>query len=211
MRIVLATADAPTRAGIGLALEGTSLELCAAATDAAGAIARARDHDAQVCLLDAALPGGCLQAVRAVLRHAPNVRVVVLCRDEADDDEMLDAIIAGASGYLTTDVDPERLEWIVRGVAAGEAVLSRRMTHRLFETLRARRRGRDLPVRAGASALTEREVEVLDLLAQELTTSQIAMRLAISETTVRRHASSAVDKLGVGERRAAIRLLRDAA
>jgi DNA-binding NarL/FixJ family response regulator len=191
--VLLATADAPTRSGIVLALERSGLQLCAEAADAASAVERAHASRADVCLVDKTLPGGGVETVRALRRALPNIKLIVLSRDEGQDEEMLDAIVAGASGYLTTDVDPERLEWIVRGVHAGEAVLSRRMTHRLLEALRSRRRGRDLPVRPGAGALTEREVEVLELLAGDLSTSEVAQRLAISETTVRRHVSGAVD------------------
>jgi DNA-binding NarL/FixJ family response regulator len=107
------------------------------------------------------------------------------------------------------DTDPERLPNALRGVLAGEAALPRDLVARLIDEFRDRGRRR-LPLVAGRGVeLTSREWEVLDLLAEELTTAEVAQRLFVSPVTVRRHISSIVEKLGAPDRAAAVRLFRE--
>jgi DNA-binding NarL/FixJ family response regulator len=120
---------------------------------------------------------------------------------------LLAVIRAGAMGYVRTDLDPSRLAATIRGVRAGEAALSRRQMVRLIESLRTRDRGRSAPTTPGGPRMTDRQLEVLELMAEGLRTSEIAPRLSITEVTVRRHVSSAVAKLGVADRAAAIGVL----
>ncbi|MDX6706772.1 MAG: two-component system, NarL family, nitrate/nitrite response regulator NarL [Solirubrobacteraceae bacterium] len=206
IRVLLAEPDAPTRAGIRLALEAEGFDICAEPLDASAAIESAlRDHP-DVCLIDEDLRGGALVAVDAIYRRLPDTKLVMLT-DCEEPKSLLAVIRAGAMGYVRTDLDPSRLAATIRGVRAGEAALSRRQMVRLIESLRTRDRGRSAPTTPGGPPMTDRQLEVLELMAEGLRTSEIAPRLSITEVTVRRHVSSAVAKLGVADRAAAIGVL----
>jgi DNA-binding NarL/FixJ family response regulator len=120
----------------------------------------------------------------------------------------VNAVLAGAAGYLGRDTASERLPTILRAVLAGEVALPRRYSQHLLEALRRRDAGRTrLATRLGAS-LTDREWEVLELLGEDVATGEIARRLGISGVTTRRHISSLVAKLEVPNRAGAVELLR---
>ena len=204
--VLLAEPDAPTRAGIRLALEVEGFAVCCEPLDARSAIDEAAQGLPAACLLDENLPGGMLVAVDAIHRRVPEAKLLVLT-NSAEPDSLLAAIRAGASGFLRKDLDPTRLPATIRGVLDGEGALSRRSTAALMEALRMRARGRSAPTTPGGPSMTDRELEVLELMAEGLRTSEIAARLSISEVTVRRHVSSAVTKLGVADRAAAIAVL----
>ncbi len=204
--MLLAEPDAPIRAGIRFALEADGFVVCGEPVTAGAAVEDALRELPGICLVDEALPGGALVAVDAIYRRIPDSKVVMLTESE-DPPSLLPAIRAGASGFVRKDLDPTRLPATLRGVSAGEAALSRRLTLRLLETLRTRERGRSAPTTAGGPSMTDRELEVLELMAEGLRTSEIAASLSIAEVTVRRHVSSAVAKLGVADRDAAIAVL----
>ena len=206
VRVLLAEPDAPTRAGIRFALEDAGMEICGEPLDARSASEIAVRQRPDVCLVDEGLRGGALIAVDAIYKRVPETKLIMLTEAE-EPKSLLPSIRAGAVGYVRKDLDPTRLPATIHGVMAGEAALSRRLTYRLLETLRTRERGRSAPTTPGGPSITDRELEVLELMTENLTTSQIAMQLSISEVTVRRHASSVVSKLGVEDRAAAIAVL----
>jgi two-component system nitrate/nitrite response regulator NarL len=181
-----------TRVGIRMALNG-EVAVCAEADDAEQAIRAAKREQPDVCLVGQDLPGGALTAVRGVSRAAPNSAVVVLTSSE-DVEYLLEAVRAGAVGYVPGALDAERLRRVVRAVAAHEAVVPRSMVLELLLELRGGG--------AGADALTSREAQVLGMLRRKHTTAEIAERLAIAPVTVRRHISQLVRKLGVEDRAA---------
>lgn len=206
LRVLLAEPDEPTRVGIRIALEAAGIQVCAEPLDAAGAVALAASERPDVCLVAERLRGGAILAVDAIFRRLPDCKLLILT-DAEEPKSLFAGIRAGTSGYVRKDLDPTRLPDTIRGVVAGEAALSRRLTQRLLDSLRTRERGRSAPTTPGGPSMTDRELEVLELMAEGLRTSEIAGRLAISEVTVRRHVSSAVAKLGVADRAAAIRIL----
>jgi len=206
VRVLLAEPDAPTRMGIRLALEAEGFEVCSEPLDARSAVSEAIRENPLVCLIDEELAGGVLVAVDAIYRRVPEMKLLVLTAAEQPR-SLFAAIRAGASGYLRKDLDPTRLPATIRGVLDGEAALSRRLTFQLMETLRMRERGRSASTTPGGPSMTDRELEVLELMTEGLRTSEIAGRLTIAEVTVRRHVSSAVSKLGVADRAAAIAVL----
>lgn len=206
VRVLLAEPDAPTRAGIRFALESAGMEICGEPLDAKGAAECAVRERPQACLIDEGLRGGAITAVDAIYRRLPDTKLIMLTEAE-EPRSLLASIRAGAVGYVRKDLDPTRLPATIHGVLAGEAALSRRLTYRLLESLRTRERGRSAPTTPGGPSITDRELEVLELMTEGLTTSQIAQQLSISEVTVRRHVSSAVTKLGVEDRAAAIAVL----
>jgi DNA-binding NarL/FixJ family response regulator len=202
-RVLLAEADTPTRMGLRMALAGGGFEIVGEARDAATAIARAGDHTPDAALVAVDLPGDGLVAMRAIAAYA---RVVALTPSETGD-ELLAAVLAGASGYVGKDISQARLPRVVEAVIAGESALPRRHTGDLLEALRGRdvRRARLLG-RLGRQ-VTERQWEILQLLAEGRTTAEIARRLGISEVTARRHISSVLPKLGLKHREDAVALM----
>jgi DNA-binding NarL/FixJ family response regulator len=204
--VLVAEPDEPLRMGIRLALEDAGLPVCCEPLDARSAAAAALLHRPAVALIAERLPGGALVAVDAIYRALPAAKLLVLTESDAPRGLMA-AIRAGASGYLRKDIDPARLPATIRGVLDGEAALSRRLTSVLIESVRHRERGRFSPTTPGGPSITDRQLEVLELMTEGLRTSEIADRLTISEVTVRRHISSVISKLGVTDRTAAIEIL----
>lgn len=189
VRLLIAD-NGPTRIGIRLALHG-EVEICAEAGNAERAIRGAMHEQPDVCLISRDLPGDGLAAIRGICRAAPRAAVVMLA-EVADVDDLLDAVRAGAIGYVPDGIDAERLRRIIDAVAAGEAVVPPVMVLELLRELRGNG--------AGADLLTGREAQVLGMLRRGHTTAAIAERLEITPVTVRRHISELVHKLGVRDR-----------
>ncbi len=204
--MLIADADVLTHAGVRAAVESDGFEVCAEAGDLAEALESALVQRPDLCVIDVDLPGGGIAAAGQITSAVSGTAVVMLTLSRHDGD-VFAALRAGASGYLHKDADTSRLPHALRGVLSGEAALPRAVTARLIEEFR-RLGGRRLQVPGGAPVeLTARELEVLDLLREGLSTAQAAERLAISQVTVRRHLSGVVRKLGVRDRAAALRLL----
>jgi DNA-binding NarL/FixJ family response regulator len=210
IRIVLADAHAAARAGLASALAGGGFEIVAEASDARTALEATIRERPDICLLDADMPGDAIAATAQISDEAPQTAVIVLATERGEA-AMLEAIRAGAAGYLHKDMDPERLRYALRGVLDGEGALSRRETGRLMQELRTRDRGRRLAAPSGGDVeLSAREWSVLELLAGGASTREVAAALGISAVTVRRHLSSVTAKLGVPDRDAAVAALRSA-
>jgi DNA-binding NarL/FixJ family response regulator len=207
-RVVVAEAGAPTRAGLCLAVERGGLEVCAQVSNASALVAAATRGGADLVVLAIDLPGGALHAVEQVCRALPAARIIVLTAAE-DEEEMLAAVLAGASGYLCKDVSVERLPQILRSVLAGEAAVPRRLSGHLLAEVRARHHRRRALDGALSAPLTDREWDMVHQLEEGRGTAEIARRLRISEVTVRRHISSLTAKLGVRGRRSAVALIRE--
>jgi DNA-binding NarL/FixJ family response regulator len=181
--------------------------VCAEAHDGDSAIDAARRERPDVCLLDIHMPGDGIRAAETISRELPDTAVVMLTVSRADED-LFDALRAGASGYLLKDIDPARLPHALHGVLQGEAALPRRLVALLIEEFRERRRRRRIPLVGRRSVeLTDREWEVLDLMRDGLPTEEIATRLFISPVTVRTHVSAILRKLKVATREEALSLL----
>jgi DNA-binding NarL/FixJ family response regulator len=210
LRVVVADDHPPTRSGVRDALEQQSCLVVAEAATAAEAVTAAREHRPDVCLLDINMPGSGIVAAAEITHTVPGVAVVMLTASR-DDEDLFAALRAGASGYLLKDMDPSRLGPALQGVLAGEAVLPRWLVLKVVEQLRATPRRRiALPNRSTAAQLTEREAEVLDLMAGGLSTEEIAGRLFLAKVTVRTHIAAILKKLRVPDRKAAVQLARGA-
>ena len=205
-RIMLADADVPTRVGFRAALRRAGFEVVAEADDVDAAVAAADGASLDVALVDVALPGAGVDAGARLARLRPGMRLVMLT-ERPHDDELLAAVLAGASVYLAKHMRPERLPDVVRGVLAGEVALPRRHSQRLLDELRRRTARRSAISARSTAPLTDREWEVLELIADGCTTGEMARRLRISEVTVRRHVSTLMAKLGVRDRAGAAELL----
>jgi DNA-binding NarL/FixJ family response regulator len=208
-RVLLADDHPPTRAGVRYTLEQAGMVICAEASDASGAVEAALREQPDICLVDIHMPGSGIAAARAITRDLPDTRVVMLTVSR-DDEDLFEALRAGAAGYLLKDMDPDRVPHALEGVLAGEAALPRTLLLKVMDEFRERGRRRlRLPNRRGAD-LTEREWEVLHALRDGLTTQEVADRLYVSAATVRSHVASILKKLRVPDREAAIRLLDEA-
>jgi two-component system, NarL family, nitrate/nitrite response regulator NarL len=207
---VIADDHPPTRHGVRVALERAACEVVADAATAAEAVSAAREHRPDVCLLDINMPGSGIAAAAEITYSLPDVAIVMLTASR-DDEDLFAALRAGASGYLLKDMDPARLAPALRGVLAGEAVLPRWLVLKVVEQFRATPRRRITLPNSRAAELTEREAEVLNLMAGGLSTEEIAGRLFLAQVTVRTHIAAILKKLRVPDRKAAIRLARGTA
>jgi DNA-binding NarL/FixJ family response regulator len=201
--VLLADDHPPTRAGVRSALEGAGFDVCADVPDAATAVSAALALRPDVALLDVHMPGSGIWAAREISAQLPDTAIVMLTISRNDDD-LFDALRAGASGYLLKDMDPARLGAALDGVLAGEAALPRSLTARVIEEFRGRGKRRLPFTGERGAALTSREWEVLDLMRDGLSTAEIAERLFVSRVTVRRHVSGILRKLQVGSREEAL-------
>jgi DNA-binding NarL/FixJ family response regulator len=195
---VLIVDDQPLmRAGFKSVLEaGGKIEVVSEAANGEQAVELARLHDPDVVLMDVRMPG--MDGIEAT-RRMPRQKVLILTTFGLDE-YIIDALRAGASGFLLKDAPVEELLAAVTAVAAGDAQLSPAVTRRLLDQV-ARRL--PAPVARGEDALadlTEREREVLRLLALGLSNAEIAAALVVSEPTVKTHVSSVLRKLGLRDR-----------
>jgi DNA-binding NarL/FixJ family response regulator len=185
------------RAGFKAVLEATgAIEIVAEAGDGAEAIAAAEAHRPDVILMDIRMPG--IDGIEAT-RRLPRHRILVLTTFGLDE-YIVEALRAGASGFMTKDAPAAELVAAVRAVAAGDAVLSPAITRQLLDRV-ARRLPSASGTSAGATAsLTEREREVLQLVAGGMSNAEIAAALVVAEPTVKSHVSNLLGKLGLRDR-----------
>lgn len=208
VRCLVADDHPLTRAGIRVALEGRGFTVCAEAGDADEAVAIAERDQPEICLLDVIMPGNGIRAAERIRELVPRTTVVMLTA--ADDDETLfDSLRAGAVGFLPKDMALDRLPEALRGALLGEAAIPRLVTARILSEFHRRGALLSSDNRRTLGSLTSREADVLELLGQGLGTADIAMRLYLSQATIRSHVASVMRKFGVGNR-AALRELLDA-
>jgi DNA-binding NarL/FixJ family response regulator len=201
VRVLLCDDQALVRSGFRMVLEAREdMEVVGEAENGAGALELAARCRPDVILMDVRMPvmDG-VEATRRLARTGTSARIVILTTFDSDE-YVYEALRAGASGFLLKDVQPAQLIDAVRVVARGEALLAPTVTRRLLD-----RFAHTLPDRAGSapaalSELSERELEVLTLLASGLSNAELAERLFVSETTVKTHVSSILRKLGLRDR-----------
>jgi DNA-binding NarL/FixJ family response regulator len=200
----------PLRASVKRALEEHGFQVCFEAANAADSVAAAERERPDVCVLDVQMPGNGIAAAAQIAARLPDTAIVMLTVSDSDED-LFAALRAGAQGYLLKDIDPGRLPLALEGVLAGEAALPRALVARVLDEFRTRRRRRRLLLPGGRGCtLTDREWETLELLAEGLSTAEVAERLLVAPVTVRRHAAAIVKKLNVGDRRSLLQLVRAA-
>jgi len=209
VRVVVVDDHPVFRAGMVAVLGDLGgIEVVGEAADGVAALDVVAAAAPDVVLMDLRMPGGGgLEATAAVVSRWPAVAVVVLTMDE-DDDSVFAALRAGARGYLLKEADGEDVQRALLAVARGEAVFGPRVAQRVVAFFSQARGG-------GAAAtpfpqLTDREREVLGLLAQGLDNASIARRLVLSEKTVRNRVSDVLAKLHARTRAEAVAKARDA-
>ncbi|HET6988434.1 MAG TPA: response regulator transcription factor [Kribbella sp.] len=209
IRVVLADDHPVYRQGLATVVsDAADIDLVGVAADGGEAVALAVEHTPDVALLDLHMPGiSGIDATRRLAVEAPQVAVLVLTMLE-DDESVLAAMAAGARGYLVKGATGDRILAAIRAVAGGEAVFGPTVADHILDLVgtdrRAGRHGRTF------SALTEREEEVLALIAAGRSNREIAQVLVVADKTVRNHVSSIFTKLQVADRAQAIVKAREA-
>jgi DNA-binding NarL/FixJ family response regulator len=201
IRILVADDQMLVRAGFSALLGAEDgVEVVGVAADGEQAVSLARSQRPDVVLMDIRMPGlDGLEASRRILGDPAlaDVRVVILTTFETDE-YIFEAIRLGASGFLVKDTEPGDLIKAIRVVAAGESLLSPGVTRRLIEEFA--RRAKEPLALPGIDDLTEREREVMGLVALGLSNDEIAQRLVVSPATSKTHVSRIMIKLGARDR-----------
>jgi len=202
IRILIVDDQALVRGGFRVLLDAADdLEVIGEAEDGAQAVEMAAELEPDVILMDIRMPKvDGLEATRQILSEAkaPGPRILVLTTFDADE-YVYDALRSGASGFLLKDTEPDQLVSAVRVVAAGDALLSPSVTRRLIAEFASRSEVRGAHPEE-LEALTERELEVLTLVAQGLSNNEIAEKLVISPTTSKTHVSRVMMKMHARDR-----------
>jgi DNA-binding NarL/FixJ family response regulator len=208
IRVLIADDHPHFRKGLrALLSSATDLEVVAEAGDGERAISLATEVQPDVIIMDLHMPGvGGIEATRRILRSSPHISVLVLSMFE-DDDSIFAALQAGARGYLLKGALKAEILRAIRSVTSGEAIFGPIIAKRLINYFAIPRPS------APADAfpeLTEREHEILALVAQHQTNPEIARRLQLSPKTIRNHVSNVFTKLQVADRAQAIIRAREA-
>ncbi|MGW1199564.1 response regulator [Streptomyces sp. NPDC002536] len=204
IRVLIADDQMMVRQGFTVLLNAEpGIEVVGQAVDGLDAVAKVAEVAPDVVLMDIRMPGlGGIEATRRVTAPADAaVKVLILTTFDLDE-YVYEALRAGASGFLLKDASAAELAQAVRVVAAGEALLAPNITKRLIAEYSRVTAGAAVrtPVRQRAGVLTERETEVLVLIAQGLSNGEIAERLVVAEQTVKTHVGRILGKLGLRDR-----------
>jgi len=201
IRILIVDDHPLIREGLRAILETQpDMELVGEARDGNEAVARAQALKPDVILMDLALPHmDGVEATRQIIQNDQLVRVLILS-NYLDDDKVFGVLKAGAKGYLIKETNPQYLRQAVRAVYQGKSALDPAVQRKLVDQF-AQTTGKSA---SSKDNLTEREQEVLRLMAQGLTNPQIGHKLSIAEGTVRFHVSNVLKKLGLKNRTQAV-------
>ncbi len=199
IRVVLADDEAMVRAGLRMLLEHQpDLEVVGEASDGVEAVAVVARTRPDVVLLDIRMPrADGITAAREILA-AGDARVIILTTFD-EDEHVAAALRAGVSGFLLKVAPPEQLLAAVRTVAAGQGLLDPAVTVRVIESFAGSHRP-DPELARGLASLTDREADVLRLVAEGLSNAEIATRMYLGETTVKTYLSRMLAKLGLRDR-----------
>ena len=206
VRIIVADDHQVVRGGFAALLDTQpDFTVVGTACDGAEAVRIGRELGPDVVLMDVRMPGmDGIEATRQLTGSAAGgPRILILTTFDLDE-YVYDALCAGASGFLLKDVTAERLFEAVRVIAAGEALLAPTVTRRLISEFARQRPQPAAPSAAALATLTPRETQVLRLVAEGLSNPEIAVRLVVTEETVKTHVSRVLSKLGLRDRTQAV-------
>jgi DNA-binding NarL/FixJ family response regulator len=211
IRVLLCDDQALVRDGFRMILNNEDdIDVVAEAGDGGEAVELTKRVLPHVALMDVRMPGmNGIEATRRILASGVQSRVLILTTFDLDE-YVYEALRVGASGFLLKDVTAQQLVEGVRVVAAGEALLAPTVTRRLLERFAPSLPGADDRHPPAVSSLTERELEILKLLARGLSNAELGAQLYLSEPTIKTHLSSIFRKLGVRDRVQAVIAAYDA-
>jgi DNA-binding NarL/FixJ family response regulator len=198
MRVIICDDQALIRDSLEMLLSlDKDIDVVGQAQDGAEALELVAQHQPDLVLMDLKMPGmNGIEATRRIRTHHPAVKVLVLTTYD-DDEWVFDAIRAGATGYLLKDTPREGVIKAVKGTVEGKTFVDPAVAGKLLGQVASQQKQ---PASLITARLTEREVDVLQLLAKGLTNADIAVRLYLSEGTVRNHVSAILTKLEVSDR-----------
>jgi len=198
MKIIICDDQAVIRDGLAMLLSlEKDIQVVSSAQDGADAVELVAQNQPDLVLMDLKMPGmNGIEATRQIRAKFPAVKVLVLTTYD-DDEWVFDAIRAGASGYLLKDTPREKVIEAIRGTVKGKSFLDPAVAGKVLEQVASRG---TQPATLLTDKLTERETDVLRVLAKGLSNADIAAQLHLSEGTVRNHVSAILDKLGVSDR-----------
>jgi DNA-binding NarL/FixJ family response regulator len=200
MRLLIADDHTGYRRRLRRILESSGLYVVGEASTGSQAVRLARELDPDLTVMDMSMPQmGGAEATHMILDQDPAARILVLTiTDEGDD--VLDALLAGARGYLLKDAKDEEIVAGVRAAVAGDSIISPSVATKLVSRVREERRAERIMVLPKPPPLTSRERDILRLLAQGRENSAIAAELVISPATVKTHVAHLLDKLDLDNR-----------
>ena len=200
VRVLIADDQTLFRAGLARLLnEDPRVEVVGQAMDGADAAKLAAKQKPDVVLMDLKMPKvDGIEATRQIIEADPGVKVLILTTFETDS-QVIQALKAGASGYVLKDSSPDAIVSSIVAVMSGEKVMASAVANRVLEMLSGTTTPKEF-----YDGLTNREIEILKLLANGMANKQIAYRLKISEKTVRNHVSNTYEKLGIYDRSQAV-------
>jgi DNA-binding NarL/FixJ family response regulator len=198
MKILLCDDQAVIRDGLEMLLSlEQDFQVVATAQDGAEAVELAAQKQPDLVLMDLKMPGvNGIEATRQIRTRFPNIKVLVLTTYD-EDEWVFDAIRAGASGYLLKDTPREKIVEAIRGTAADRSFVDPAVAGKLLNHIADRQ---TQPLSLLTEKLTERETDVLRLIAKGFNNGEIAAQLHLSEGTVRNHVSAILEKLGASDR-----------
>src|SRR5215472_9379620 len=207
IRTLIVDDHALFRRGLDIVL-GTEpdIEVVGEASDGSQAVQRAGESLPDVVLMDVRMPrSGGIEACRAIKEIAPSAKIVILTMSDEEDD-LFEAIRAGASGYLLKDISLEEIADAVRAVHGGQSLISPAMAGKLLTEFAAlaRKEAAEPPQDVPAPKLTERDMQVLRLIARGMNNRDIAKELFISDNTVKNHVRNILEKLQIHSRMEAV-------
>jgi DNA-binding NarL/FixJ family response regulator len=205
LRVMVVDDHALFRRGLQMVLDQEGdLELVGEAADGAEAIERAQELMPDVVLMDVRMPRRSgIEAARELKDTLPHAKILMLTISD-DEADLYDAIKAGASGYLLKEIPIEEVADAIRSVWAGQSRISPSMASKLLSEFATMSKRADEPRAVPAPKLTERELEVLQLVAQGMNNRDIAKQLFISENTVKNHIRNILEKLHLHSRMEAV-------
>lgn len=200
IRVVVADDEELIRSGLRMILEGEEdIRVVGEADDGAGALDLAVEKNPEVVVMDLRMPGmDGIESTEKIRTRMPSVRVLVVTTFDLDE-YVLAALKAGAEGFLLKDSAPETLVDAVRTVASGEALLAPSVTRKLIGHY-VGQGSADPELAEAVAELTERELEVMRLVARGMTNSEIASELHLGEGTVKTHVTAVLSKLDLANR-----------
>ena len=205
LRVLIADDHALFRRGLQMVLEDEKdLEVVGEAADGAEAVEKALELMPDVVLMDVRMPKHSgIEATALIKDSMPHVKILMLTISDEEGD-LYDAIKAGASGYLLKEISIDEVAEAIRGVWAGQSRLSPSMATKLLSEFQALSKRAEEPQQPRAPRLTEREMEVLGLVAQGMNNRDISKQLFISENTVKNHIRNILEKLHLHSRMEAV-------
>jgi DNA-binding NarL/FixJ family response regulator len=205
IRVMICDDHALFRRGLIMVLESEDgIEVVAEAEDGADAVAKAEELAPDVVLMDVRMPRvSGIEATRSIADTVPTAKILMLTVSDEEDD-LYDAIKAGAAGYLLKEISIEEVATAIRAVVSGQSLISPSMASKLLSEFTNLAKKADERQSVPTPRLTDRELEVLKLVAQGMSNREIAGELYISENTVKNHVRNILEKLHLHSRMEAV-------